>query len=156
MKPNATDVHDSPASDTLYDTDFFAWTEQTAALIRAARFAEIDVENTAEEIESLGRRERNELNSRMQVLLQHLLKWTLQPDRGSSSWEVTILTQRFEIADRLRDSPSLRPTLTRELPRNYARAVKRAATETSLGVDRFPLQCPFTVDEILDDDFLPS
>src|SRR5438876_1559732 len=114
-------------SAAAYDADFFAWTQRTAALLRARRFDEVDVENTAQEIEDIGRREARELNSRVQVVLVHLLKWQLQPKKRTSSWLTTLLMQRSEIEDLLGDSPRLRPRLLHDLPKSYARAVKRAA-----------------------------
>src|SRR5438128_4372619 len=114
-------------SAAAYDADFFAWTQRTAALLRARRFDEVDVENAAQEIEDMGRRDLRELNSRVQVVLAHLLKWQLQPKKRTRSWQITLLTQRSEIDTLLRDSPSLRPKLTHALPRTYARAVKLAA-----------------------------
>jgi hypothetical protein len=140
----------------LYDTDFYSWTQRTAALLRARRFDEVDVEHAAEEIEDMGRRDVKELNSRVQVLLSHLLKWQRQPERRSPSWQSTIVTQRLEIDALLRQSPSLRPNLGSELARNYAGAVKRAVPETGLGKADFPVDCPFTVEQILDEEFLPT
>jgi hypothetical protein len=139
-----------------YDADFYSWTQHTAALLRARRFDEIDVEHAAEEIEDMGKRDLKELNSRMQVLLMHLLKWQLQPARRSPSWQSTIVAQRLEIDALLRQSPSLRPKVASELAANYVGAVKRAVPETGLGRDEFPVRCPFTVDQILDEDFLPA
>ena len=143
-------------SAAAYDADFFAWTQRTAALLRARRFDEVDVENTAQEIEDMGRREARELNSRVQVVLVHLLKWQLQPKKRTSSWLTTLLMQRSEIEDLLGDSPRLRPRLLHDLPKSYARAVKRAAVETGLRSDKFPARCPYTIAEILDDNFLPA
>ena len=143
-------------SAAAYDADFFAWTQRTAALLRARRFDEIDVEHAAEEIESMGRRDVRELNRRMRVLLAHLLKWQLQPKKRTSSWRTTLSTQRFEIDALLRDSPGLRPRLLQDLPANYARALKRATDETALRADKFPSRCPFTLEQILDEDFLPA
>jgi len=96
----------------------------------------------------MGRRDVRELNRRMRVLLAHLLKWQLQPKKRTASWRTTLSTQRFEIDALLRDSPSLRPRLLQDLPANYARAIKRA--------DKFPSRCPFTLEQILDEDFLPA
>jgi hypothetical protein len=140
----------------LYETDFFAWTQRTAALLRAGRFDVADVEHAATEIEDMGRRDLKELNSRMQVLLMHLLKWQLQPDKRSPSWETTIVTQRIEIAALLQQSPSLRMRLQSELAGNYVGAVKRAWPETALSTDQFPLACPYTVEQIVDEQFLPD
>lgn len=138
-----------------YDRDFHAWTQRTAELLRAGRFEEADIEHVAEEIEDMGRREVRELNSRVQILLAHLLKWQTQSDQRSPSWRSTITVQRLELEALLTQSPSLRPKLEGGLVDNYARAVKRAAAETGLAADRFPAASPYRVDQILDEDFLP-
>ena len=149
-RPAATD------SAAASDADFFAWTQRTAALLRARRFDEVDVEHAAEEIEDMGRRDLREVNRRLRVVLVHLLKWKLQPKKRTRSWHTTLVTQRSEIDDLLRDSPSLRPRLLHDLPRNYARAVTRTAVETGLRADKFPSRCPFTLEQILDQDFLAA
>ena len=104
----------------------------------------------------MGKRDLKELNSRVQVLLLHLLKWQNQPDGRSPSWQATIVTQRIEIEALLRQSPSLRPKLTSEFVQNYANAVKRAVPETGLRKEDFPVGCPFTIEQILDEEFLPT
>jgi hypothetical protein len=147
----------APEPDTaLYDADFYGWTQRTAALLRARRFDELDVEHAAGEIEDMGKRDLKELNSRVQVLLMHLLKWQLQPDRRSPSWQSTIVTQRLEIDALLQQSPSLRERLATELAANYAGALKRALPETGLSKDAFPARCPFTVDQMLEEESLPA
>ena len=156
MKARAAKKPVVTANAGLYDEDFFAWTQRTAELLRARRFDEMDIEHTAEEIEDMGKRDLKELNSRVQVLLAHLLKWQLQPDKRSPSWQTTIVTQRLEIEALLGQSPSLRPKLSSELAKNYSGAVKRTMPESRLSKDEFPRQCPFTVAQILDEDFLPA
>jgi hypothetical protein len=74
----------------LYEQDFFEWTVQNAQLLRAGRLEEADLEHIAEEIEDMGRSERRELESRLSVLLSHLLKWRFQPSRRGRSWQATI------------------------------------------------------------------
>ena len=138
-----------------YEQDFYAWTQRTAALLRAGRFDEADIDHVAEEIEDMGRRDVRELNRRVQILLAHLLKWQTQSDQRSRSWRSTITVQRLELEGLLAQSPSLRPKLESGLGNNYARAVKRAVAETDLAADRFPPACPYRVDQILDEDFLP-
>src|SRR5262245_42870083 len=138
-----------------YDQDFHAWTQHTAALLRAGRFEEADIEHVAEEIEDMGRRNARELNSRMRVLVTQLLKWQFQPDQRSPSWLGPITAERQEIDSLLEQSPSLRRTLESSLQDSYVRAVKRAAAETGLAADRFPPACPYRVDQILDEHFLP-
>ena len=125
-------------------------------MLRAGRFDEADIERIAEELEDMDKRDRRELLSRARVLLAHLLKWRFQPDRRSLSWEETIDTQGTDIADLLRDMPSLRAALAASLPAVYADAVRPAARETRLARTAFPDACPFTLAEILDPEFLPE
>src|SRR5206468_10942382 len=115
-----------------------------------------DVEQGAEEIEDMGGREVRAAKRRLRVVLVDLLKWKLQHKERTRSWHTTLVTQRSEIDDVLRDSPSLRPRLLHDLPRNYARAVTRTAVETGLRADKFPSRCPFTLEQILDQDFLAA
>lgn len=139
-----------------YEDDLFAWTQEQAALLRAHAADAIDWENLAEEIESMGRRDRRELKSRLRVVLLHLLKWQAQPKLRGASWRKTLLTQRFEIRDLLQQSPSLRrevPGLIREA---YADAVKEAIDETGLRADAFPGTCPYAPEDVLDEDHLPA
>jgi hypothetical protein len=145
-----------PDESSLYERDFVEWTRQTATLLRARRFDLLDVEHTAEEIEDIGKRDLTELNSRVRLLLVHLLKWQLQPRRRSRSWHATVVTQRQEIQDLLEQSPSLGRKLSEGLNRNYVRALHRASIETGLARDQFPPDCPYTVPQLLDDEFLPG
>lgn len=119
-----------------------------AGLLRAGRFSELDVEHLAEEVEDMGKRDRRELESRLQVLLVHLLKWQVQPEHRSPSWRRPIIAQRAGIERVLRDSPSLRPRLESDLDRHYVDAMERAANETELPIDRYPARCPWTLAEL--------
>ena len=118
---------------SLYDQDYATWTENQAKLLRERKFDAIDIDNIAEEIESLGKRDRRELSSRLIVLLMHLLKWQFQPGKRSNSWKGTINEQRYKISRILDDSPSLHPYLLRELPDCYSIARDKASGETGLG-----------------------
>ncbi|KJR43715.1 protein of unknown function DUF29 [Candidatus Magnetoovum chiemensis] len=92
---------------SLYETDFYQWSLKTAELIRQGRLNELDLENIAEEIESLGKNNKRELGSRLAVLIMHLLKWQFQSKKRSKSWKATIVTQRREIKHLIKNSPSL-------------------------------------------------
>lgn len=138
---------------TAYDQDFFAWAMDTAKLLRAGRFAEVDVAHVAEELESLGKSEKRELVSRLTVLLAHLLKWKYQPVKRTRSWRNTILTQRMDIQELLTDSPSLRSILEQSIAIAYKKAVLYAENETDMDTGTFPAVCPFTYEEILNKDF---
>jgi hypothetical protein len=91
------------AAETLYEHDFHAWTEEQARLLRAGLTAEADLAHIAEEIESLGASERRELESRLKVLLQHLLKWQYRPKARSTGWAGTIAEQRDQLDTLLRN-----------------------------------------------------
>ncbi len=156
MKTSASSVRRAiPAAD-LYDRDFLEWTRETANQLRQRRFSEIDIGHAAEEIEDMGKRDVNELCSRMELLIAHLLKWKHQPRKRSISWRATIVTQRLEIRRLLRQSPSLRRHLSIEAVENYSGAVKRAAAQTGLKKGAFPSPCPFSQVQILDEEFLPE
>jgi hypothetical protein len=145
-----------PTTAQLYETDFVAWTEQTGQLIRGKQFAQVDWEAVIEEIESLGRSERRELKSRLEVLLQHLLKWQYQSNLRGGSWRNTIDEQRHRLEDLLQDSPSLKPYLEQVLLECYSRGRKAASNETELPLATFPTECPYLITEVLDTEFLPE
>jgi hypothetical protein len=139
-----------------YEEDFYAWTVEQADLLRTGEFSALDIANIAEEIESLGRRDRRELGSRLTVLVAHLLKWQKQPDMRSKSWSATIREQRRQIKKLLEESPSLRPFVAKALAEVYTDSREDAADETGLAATGFPAECPFTLDEVLSREFLPE
>jgi len=139
-----------------YEEDFYAWTVEQARLLRSGEFSSIDTANIAEEIESLGRSDKREIQSRLTVLLTHLLKWQVQPAMRSNSWSRTIREQRRQVERLLRESPSLRPFVAETLAEAYGDAREDAAEETGLSETEFPIDCPFTPDEVLSRAFLPD
>jgi hypothetical protein len=145
-----------PRNSVAYDEDFFAWTQEQARLLRAGDTVDVDVENLAEEIESVGRSDRREIRNRLTVLLTHLLKWQFQPRRRGNSCSLTIWEQRLQIESILKDSPSLQPFFAEIVPDYYRRAREKAARETRMGLRNFPAQCPYTPEQILSEDFLPE
>jgi len=139
----------------LYDEDFFEWTRRSAELLRAGRFDHADIAHIAEEIEDMGKRDLRALGSHVEVLLAHLLKWQFQPEKRSASWQNTVAVQRAGVARLLAQYPSFRSRIEPDLAVNYEFAVRRAVRETGLPRSRFPSECPFTVEQILDPEFLP-
>ena len=121
-------------SNTLYETDFYAWTQRQAALLRGEEFEQIDWNNLIEEIESLGRSEKHEVESRLTVILMHLLKWQYQPSRRITrrSWRKTITVQRIDLDRHLTQNPSLHTQLPALVKDAYTLAVRKAAVETGL------------------------
>lgn len=143
-------------ADKMYDQDFYAWAITNAELLRQGRFSEIDIQHVAEELESMGKSERRELISRLEVLLVHLLKWKFQPGLRGASWEITILKQRDSLEDLLEESPSLRHGLDKTIAKAYDRARRYAAKETGLPLATFPDPCPFAAEQVLDLEFWPA
>lgn len=139
-----------------YEKDFYAWAITNAKLLREGKFSEIDIENIAEEIESMGRSEKNELINRLSVLLTHLLKWEFQRERRGNSWLYTIKEQRNRIKRRLKESPSLKNSLKESINDAYEDALLMAAGETNISEKTFPRECPYSLTELFAEDFFPG
>jgi len=142
-------------SDT-YQTDFYAWAMEQAALLRAGRFASADVANIAEEIESMGRGEKRELVNRLTILLLHLLKWRFQPGFRSASLSSSIREQRIRLRSHLNDNPSLTSKADEAFAEAYELAVIGAARETGLPESDFPKASPFRFEQAADEEFWPD
>jgi hypothetical protein len=132
---------------TLYDVDFLKWIDHQAAALRARRWNELDVEHLAEEVESLGRSQRRELQSRVRVILQHLLKG--QRSSMQPSWASTIAANQIDLAALLEDNPSLRREVPDAIQAAYPTARRLAAVDMSVPINEFPAICPFTPEEVL-------
>ena len=121
-----------------YEEDYVAWIDRQVRLLRERRLGEVDLPNLVEELEDMGRSQRQQLKGRLEVLLMHLLKRDHQPRRRTRSWDATVVEQRLRIQDLLEDSPSLRYGLEEVARKAYAGAVRRAAAETGLERSAFP------------------
>ncbi len=141
---------------SLYDKDFYAWTQEQARLIKNKEVDKLDLMHLLEEVESMGVSEVRELESRLEVLLTHLLKWKYQPNLQSKSWQLTIKEQRNRIKRRIKKMPSLQVALPDTFNDSYEDAIYTAARETGLSEKTFPQQCEWTIDEVLSDDFFPN
>jgi hypothetical protein len=138
-------------SDTLpalYEDDETAWLEAMAELVREGRLEDLDLPHLAEYLADMAGRDRREVESRLVVLLAHLLKWTHQPKRRSPSWRGTIIEQRQELR-RHASRGVLRNHAADVLAEAYQDAIERAATETSLPSSTFPADCPYSLDQLL-------
>ena len=144
------------STNNLYDQDFYAWTQQQVALLREGAWHELDRAHLIEEIETLGRSERKEVRSYLQGLVLHLLKWCYQPDYRGRSWRDSIEENRACIPEALQETPSLCPQLPILLVECYPPARRKAARQTCLPLATFPEHCPWTVEQILSDDFWPA
>jgi predicted DNA-binding ribbon-helix-helix protein len=139
-----------------YDQDVYGWATHTAELLRSNKMDEVDFENIIEEIESLGRSEKNGLTSSLRLIISHLLKWQYQPERRTPSWKGTISTHRMQAEFYLEDNPSLKSKIDDILVKAYKRAVIEAANDTLMEDSVFPKECPYSFEEITSNEFYPE
>jgi hypothetical protein len=141
---------------TLYDTDFNLWLETTANLLRERKLEYLDYENLIEEIEGMGQSQKSALESNLIILLLHLLKWYYQQQKRSASWVFTIADHNLRIHKTFQKNPSLKRYFEEVFDECYRDAVRLATKETGLKPDTFPVQCPFSIERVLDFDSLPT
>jgi hypothetical protein len=141
---------------TSIDDDFALWAAEQVVLLSAGKFDRVDVENVTGELEYLGNSQRQEIESRMSILLAHLLKWEYQPEGRTNSWRATLLEQRLNIAKVVRRSPSLKNHPKASTREEYEIARLYAAGETGLSESVFPANCPYSIEQILDRTFFPG
>lgn len=132
-----------------YEEDFYLWANEQAERLRRGEWSRLDALNLAEEIEDLGREVYNELESRLRIILLHLLKWDHQPERRSRSWTSTIKVQRLDAEKLIEKHPSLKPRIPEAIHDAYRLARIEAIGETGLDEDAFPEECPYSFDEIM-------
>lgn len=140
----------------LYDQDYFLWLENMAHALRDRNPELLDWDNLLEEIEALGRSEKKSVKSNLRVLLLHLLKWQYQPTKRSQSWLNSIAEHRQRLEDDFEVSPSLRKYVVEIFAKVYSEARKQAARETNLPLQHFPSDCPFPLEKVLEEDWLPD
>jgi hypothetical protein len=141
---------------TGYENDFYLWCYEQAELLRLRRFSVMDLPNVIEELESMGASQRSALRSSYRLLIAHLLKWEFQPDMRSSSWQITIVRERAHIEEIEEDSPSLKTEARSLVESAYRKARIEAQTETKLPLSIFPSACPYTLEQLRDDEWFPG
>ncbi len=132
-----------------YEEDEFGWMLQQAGLLRAGRLEEIDRHSLAEYLTEMARSKQAAFRSAMTVLLQHMLKVAMQPERMTRSWLLTINVQRQEISFLMESEPGMRQYLPDLYAKAYPAARENAAIETGIKISRFPMDNPWTMDEAL-------
>lgn len=145
MVAKLTEVQNS-----LSEQDFCLWLSTTVELLCDGNFQGLDLPNLIEKIEEMGKSERNAVTSNLIRILQHLLKYKFQPEKRSNIWKFSLREHRLRVNRALQDSSSFKNHLTEILPSSYQDARKLAAKETGLSLNNFPVEVPFTVEEIID------
>ena len=139
-----------------YDKDFYSWTQEQAELLKHGRFSELDIDNLIEEVESMGRIEKRELESRLTILLLHFLQWKYQEVRRGRSWQLSIDEQRVQFEKTLNENHGLKPALDQIIKDAYKLAVIKAARETKISKAVFPECCPWHLAQFIEDGFYPD
>ena len=143
---------------TSYERDVVLWSQEQAQLLRSGQWSQLDIEHLADEIEDVGKSEKRELETRLAVLMAHLLKWQYQPEKRlvGSSWLITIREQRKRVETALRETPSLKASMRDPewLAGAWSDALLIAARET--GLETFPEANPWTMEQVRTQGWLPS
>lgn len=132
-----------PDNTSIDENDLHAWAIRQAALLRARRLDQLDLDRIAGELDDVGSEIYERLESALTILFMHMLKWDFQPERRSRSWEATIREQRRRIAKLLNDNPSLKSKLESAKEAGYLYGRDRASGETDIAIERFPEQSPY-------------
>lgn len=151
-------------SETLYNQDFQFWIEQTIHQLQKREFESLDVEHLIEELIDLGRAEKNALKSNLKILLAHLLKLKVQadvPNTMKGGWYDSVVEHRQRVLDNLADTPSLKSFLVEVIEKAYPDARKVAIKESKFAIfgiripeeSEYPTTCPFSIEQILDEDY---
>ena len=135
---------------TLYGTDFAECSAQTAELLRQRKFDEIEIENVAGEIRSLGDSQFEAARAQPRRRLMHLIKLKIQPERDGAGWRASIVNAPREMLDAIESPPSLRRRLAGRLERTDPQAIEDAFEETGLDAREIPAKCPFTLNPLLE------
>jgi hypothetical protein len=144
--PEAKPVEHRPAR---YEDDIYTWVNEQVALLRAGRLDEIDTENIAEELSDVGAEQYHRLESALEVLLMHMLKWDHQSERRSRSWRLTIREQRQRVEKQLQKNPGLKSRLSEAVEDGFALGRTRAAREMDVEPESLPSSCPYEWEAIM-------
>ncbi|MBD2498673.1 DUF29 domain-containing protein [Nostoc sp. FACHB-280] len=138
----------------LYETDDSVWLEETIKLLKQKQFDQLDVENLIEELISLGKRDLAKVKSLLRQIIIHILLlqyWQTEYERNHRHWLGEIKTFRYDLNNHL--TTNLSNKLQDDLENIYQSAVDFVQVKTDLTV--FPEKCPYTLAQLLDDNYLP-
>ena len=139
-----------------HEKDVYGWAVHTAQLLREKKMNEVDFDGIVEELEEMGISNKHALISRLTLVISHLLKWQFQPNMRGHSWTYTIRAQRKKASYVLDDNPSLKSKLDEIIAKAYKVAIDEATDQTGLDEKTFPAECPYTFDQIMNDEFYPE
>lgn len=146
---------------SLYKQDYYVWVKEQIRLLYLRQFDQLDLEHLPDELDTLTRLVQREIDTNLEIICNHLLKYKyaqeyLNDELCCSSWRSALWMARNKIADELKDSPSLEHYPAEELGFRYEMAASQVYQETKLPDDSLPKDCPWTIDRVLDKDWLPN
>lgn len=139
----------------IYETDYNLWLEKQIKLLTDRQFNLVDCEHLVEELEALGKEQKRAVESLLEQVIRHLLLyqyWTAEFKRNANHWEAEIVGFRTQLRRRL--TTNLRNHLAQELPSIYRDALKFVKAKTKLSC--FPTECVYTLEQVLDENWLPN
>ena len=139
-----------------YEEDFYGWITASIGLLKQKRFGEMDIDHLIEELEDMGNNKKHALGSRLAQLIFHLLKWQYQPDFRGRSWDASIQEQRKRIKKLLLENPSLKSELDTFLVEAYEDSILLIKKETPIDLKLLPQECPYTLEQMMNDAFYPE
>lgn len=134
---------------TRYEDDLYTWVQEQVALLRAGRIERIDAHNISEELSDVGSEQYDKLESALEVLLMHMLKWDHQPKRRSRSWRLTIREQRQRLEKQLGKNPGLKSRLAEAIEDGFALGRTGAARGMGVEPESLAASCPYDWDSIM-------
>jgi len=150
-----------PTKHSLIDQDYCAWVQEQIRLLHGRQFDQLDLEHLPDELHALAWFVQREIEKNLEIICNHLLKYKyareyLNDEPCCASWRSALLDARQQIADELEDSPSLQDYPTEELEFGYEMATYQVYQQTNLPHDTLPKVCPWTLNQVLDLDWLPD
>ncbi len=139
----------------LYERDDYLWVKKTIQILKENKFNELDLENLIEELEDLGREKKNKVESLLRQIIIHLLLleyWSQEYQYNAAHWRAEITEFRFQINGIL--TKTLQSYLASKIELIYQNSVKYTQRKTNLNI--FPEKCPYTLEQLLDEDWFPT
>ncbi|MBW4637175.1 MAG: DUF29 domain-containing protein [Gloeocapsa sp. UFS-A4-WI-NPMV-4B04] len=143
-------------SSDLYKTDYDGWLEAQIDALEQGQFGALDIPHLIEELEIVNKLVKREMSSHLVTLLTHFLKWQYEPKARSGSWKGVILMSRYSLEEIIEDQSSLNNYWNEAIVEAYIRAREWAEAETEINIKLFPDECPYSVEQIRDQGWLPE
>lgn len=143
---------------TLYEADYNLWVLATVKQLQSRDVDALDWENLIDEVADLSRREKRKLEGLLTRLFEHLLKlqyWESEKEKNQGHWQGEILNFRKQIKKELRASPSLKAYLLEIFAECYRDGRELASTRAQIPLDIFPKESVATLEQVLDEAWLP-